>query len=146
MSEKQKEARKEPANTSHALDRRKFITAATATAGVMFINPRLIRGTAANSAIRVGLLGCGGRGTEDATNLVDTGGARVVALGDLFQDQLDAGRANFDKMQTAKGYAAIEASQLFVGPKAFESIAASKEIDAIVVATPPTSTRSIWKP
>ena len=103
----------------------------------MFINPSLVRGTAANSAIRVGLLGCGGRGTEDATNLVDTGGARVVALGDLFQDQLDAGRAHFDEMQTAKGYSAIEASQLFLGPKAFEAIAASKEIDAIVIATPP---------
>ena len=135
MSEK--EACKEPANTSYALDRRKFIATATATAGVMFINPSLVRGTAANSAIRVGLLGCGGRGTEDATNLVDTGGARVVALGDLFQDQLDAGRAHFDEMQTAKGYSAIEASQLFLGPKAFEAIAASKEIDAIVIATPP---------
>ena len=73
---------KNPGEYSNTLDRRTFIGAATATAGVMFINPRLVRGTAANSAIRVGLLGCGGRGTEDATNLVDTGGARVVALGD----------------------------------------------------------------
>jgi predicted dehydrogenase len=119
------------------LDRRKFVGTAAATAGVMFINPLLVRGTAANSAIRVGLLGCGGRGTEDATNLVDTGGARVVALADLFQDQLETARATFDKMQTAKGYTAIDASQLFVGPKAYEVIAASKEVDAIVIATPP---------
>jgi myo-inositol 2-dehydrogenase/D-chiro-inositol 1-dehydrogenase len=137
MSEKRKQAKTETSNSAHTLDRRKFIAAATASAGAMFINPGLVRGTAANSAIRVGLLGCGGRGTEDATNLVDTGGARVVALGDLFQDQLDAGRSYFDKMQTTKGYAVIEASQLFVGPKAFEAIAASKEIDAIVIATPP---------
>src|ERR1700675_310057 len=109
-------------NSSSKFDRRKFLKSAATTAGVMFIDPSLVRGTAANSAIRVGLLGCGGRGTEDATNLVDTGGARVVALGDLFQDQLDAGRSYFDKMQTAKGYAVIEASQLFVGPKAFEAI------------------------
>src|SRR5580700_6411350 len=92
---------------------------------------------AANSAVRVGLLGCGGRGTEDATNLVETGGARVVALADMFQDQLDTARAAFDKKQSGKGYAAIDASQLFVGPKAFEKIAASKEVDAIVVASPP---------
>jgi myo-inositol 2-dehydrogenase / D-chiro-inositol 1-dehydrogenase len=137
MSEKQIQTKKETSNSANTLDRRKFIAAATASAGVMFLHPSLVRGTAANSAIRVGLLGCGGRGTEDATNLVDTGGARVVALGDLFQDQLDAGRANFDKLQTAKGYAGIEASQLFVGPKAFEAMAASKEIDAIVIATPP---------
>lgn len=133
MSEKTKDTTK----STGAMDRRQFIGAAAASAGVMFINPALVRGTAANSAVRVGLLGCGGRGTEDATNLIDTGGARVVALGDLFQDQLDAGRAYFDKMQTAKGYAAIDASQLFVGPKAFEAIAASKDVDAIVIATPP---------
>ena len=128
---------KHPTNTTDHLDRRKFIGAAAATTGLMFVNPNLVRGTAANSAVRVGLLGCGGRGTEDATNLVDTGGARVVALADMFQDQLDAAHANFDKLQQAKGFSAIDASQLFVGPNAFREIAASKEIDAIVVATPP---------
>src|SRR5882724_10821367 len=123
--------------SSNKVDRRKFLKSAATTAGVMFIKPSLVHGTAANSAVRVGLLGCGGRGTEDATNLVDTGGARVVALGDLFHDQLDTARAHFDKIQREKGYAAIDASQLFVGPNAYQQIAASKELDAIVVATPP---------
>src|SRR6266404_4198955 len=120
------------------LDRRKFIeTAAAASAGVMFLKPELVRGTEANSAVRVGLLGCGGRGTEDAANLIDTGGARVVALADLFQDQLDKARESFNKLQQEKGYAALDTSQLFVGPNAFQQIAASKEVDAIVIATPP---------
>ena len=118
------------------IGRRKFIGAAAA-AGVMFIKPGLVRGTAANSAVRVGLLGCGGRGTEDATNMFETGGARVVALADMFQDQLDKAKATFDQLQTGKGFAAIDASQLFVGPKAYEKIAASKEVDAIVIASPP---------
>jgi myo-inositol 2-dehydrogenase/D-chiro-inositol 1-dehydrogenase len=119
------------------LGRRKFIGVAAATAGALFIKPELVRGTAANSAVRVGLLGCGGRGTEDATNLIDTGNARVVALADLFRDQLDAAHANFDKLQQAKGYPALDPSQLFLGPNAYRQIAASKEIDAIVIATPP---------
>jgi myo-inositol 2-dehydrogenase/D-chiro-inositol 1-dehydrogenase len=119
------------------LGRRKFIGVTAATAGALFLKPELVRGTAANSAVRVGLLGCGGRGTEDATNLIDTGNARVVALADLFRDQLDAAQANFDKLQQAKGYAALDPSQLFLGPNAFRQIAASKEIDAIVIATPP---------
>jgi predicted dehydrogenase len=122
---------------SDGIGRRKFIGTAAAVGGVMFIPARLVRGSEANSAVRVGLLGCGGRGTEDATNLVETGGARVVALADMFQDQLDVARVAFDKMQTGKGFAAIDASQMFVGPAAFEKIAASKEVDAIVVATPP---------
>jgi myo-inositol 2-dehydrogenase / D-chiro-inositol 1-dehydrogenase len=124
-------------NSSSKFDRRKFLKSAATTAGVMFIKPSLVRGTAANSAVRVGLLGCGGRGTEDATNLIDTGNARVVALGDLFGDQLYTAHAHFDQMQQAKGFAAIDASQLFLGPHAYEQIAESKEVDAIVIATPP---------
>src|SRR5215472_9622244 len=119
------------------VDRRKFIGVTAGTAGAMLVQPSLVRGSQANSAVRVGLLGCGGRGTEDAMNLVDTGGARVVALADLFQDQLDAARAAFDKAQTAKGYSAIDAAQLFVGPDAYQKIMHSKEVDAVVVATPP---------
>src|SRR6266487_6446104 len=119
------------------VDRRTFLGTTTAAAAAMFIKPVLVHGTKANAAIRVGVLGCGGRGTEDAANLVDTGGARVVALADLFQDQLDAAHAHFDQMQQAKGYAALETKQLFVGPRAYEQLAASKEVDAIVIATPP---------
>jgi len=124
-------------DSADRLNRRRFIGSAAATTGLMFIKPGLIRGTDANSTVRVGLLGCGGRGTEDASNLVDTGGARVVALADMFQDQLDTARAKFDKLQQAKGFSAVDSSQLFVGPNAVHEIAASKEVDAIVVATPP---------
>ena len=128
---------KETMDASAKLDRRKFLGLAATGAGVMFMKPELAFGTAANSAVRVGLLGCGGRGTEDASNLIDTGGARVVALADLFQDQLDAAHAHFDKIQQEKGYAALDPSQLFLGPDAYQRIAASKEVDAIVIATPP---------
>src|SRR5580700_3826935 len=114
--------------------RREFIGGAAAVGSVMFIPAARVWGSAANSAVRVGLLGCGGRGTEDATNLVETGGARIVALADMFQDQLDTARAAFDKMQSAKGYAAIDGAQIFVGPRAYEAIAHSKDVDAIVVA------------
>ena len=124
-------------SSSEKFDRRKFIGIGAAAAGVMFIKPELVFGTAANSAVRVGLLGCGSRGTDDASALVDTGNARVVALADLFQDQLDAARAHFDQIQQAKGYAAVDSSQLFLGSRAYEQVASSKEVDAIVIATPP---------
>ena len=128
---------KQKVKMSDKVDRRDFLGSAAAAASLLLIKPELVRGTSANSAVRVGLLGCGGRGTEDATNLVDTGQARVVALADMFQDQLDQAQAEFEKMQSAKGYAAIEKSQLFLGPDAFREIVNSKEVDAVVIATPP---------
>src|SRR5262249_2750077 len=52
------------------VDRRAFIGAAAATAGMMFIKPQLVRGTAANSAVRIGLLGCGGGGAGGGAPLL----------------------------------------------------------------------------
>ena len=87
------------ADSSKKVGRREFMGAAAAAAGFMILKPELVRGTAANSALRVGLLGCGGRGTADTKFLIDTGKARLVALADLFQDRLDAAKAHFDEYQ-----------------------------------------------
>ncbi len=124
-------------DASKRIGRRKFIGAAAAAATFTILKPQTVRGTAANSAVRVGLLGCGGRGTSDATDLVETGGARVVALADLFADQLEKAKTHFDALAQSKSYASLDASQMFRGPKAYEQIAASKEVDAIVITTPP---------
>src|SRR5579859_4600843 len=107
-----------PKTNTPSVDRRGFIGSAAATAGLIIVNPALVRGTSANSDVRVGLLGCGGRGTEDASNLVDTGSARVVALADLFPDQLEVARKHFDELQQPKNIPALDAKQLFVGPDA----------------------------
>ena len=120
------------------ISRRKFLGAAAATAtGAMVLKPGAVRGSEANSALRLGILGCGGRGTAVGTGFIDNTNTRVVALADLFADQLAAGRKHFDEHQQAKGYAAIDSSQLFQGPKAYEQIAASKEVDFILITTPP---------
>jgi predicted dehydrogenase len=68
--------------------------------------------------------------------LIETGKARLVALADLFQDKLDAAKAHFDNFQQGKGYAPIERSLMFRGPKAYEQIANSKDVDVIVIAPP----------
>ena len=101
------------------------------------IRPELVRGTAANSAVRLGILGCGGRGTAVGTGFVANTTARVTALADLFADRLEAAQKDFDEKQRAKGYAAIDPSQLFKGPRAYEQILASKEVDAVLISSPP---------
>src|SRR2546429_6316712 len=89
-------------NFSNELDRRKFIGAAAATAGILLIKPELVRGTAANSAVRVGLLGCGGRGTQDATNLADTRGAPRAAPAGMFPEPLPQARAPLHQHHAAE--------------------------------------------
>jgi len=122
--------------SNHKIGRREFLGTAAA-AGLLIFKPGLVRGTAASSAVRLGILGCGGRGTAVGTGFIDNTETRVVALADLFSDQLAAARKYFDEHQAAKGYAAIDAAQLFHGPKAYEQIVNSKEVDAILITTPP---------
>ena len=116
-----------------AWNRREFLGAA----GLAVVGSRLARGAEANPAIRVGLLGCGGRGTVDATSMVENAGARITALGDLFEDQLDRARRHFDALAAKHGHAPIDPGQIFRGPRACEQIASSAQVDAIVIATPP---------
>src|SRR5262245_28830815 len=99
----------------NTLSRRSVITASIAAAGVA-------RGTAANSAITVGLLGSGSRGTYVTTMLAKNTPARVVALCDLFDE----------KMEKAKKSIGVENPKLY---KDFHKLLAS-DIDAIIIATP----------
>ena len=120
-------------DTSHP-DRRAFLGAA---AGFMIIKPELVRGSQANSSVGVGLLGCGGRGTADATSIVTNGPARMTALADLYEDRLTRARKHFDEVAAQQKHASISSTQLFQGPHAFEQILHSPEVDAVVIATPP---------
>ena len=70
--------------------RRKFLTGAAAVTGAcMMVAPQSVRGSQANSQIAVGLIGCGGRGSYDASIANKDPRARVMALCDKFPDQFD---------------------------------------------------------
>jgi predicted dehydrogenase len=114
------------------IGRRGFLGAAAA---FTILKPQTVRGMQANSAVRVGLLGCGGRGGNHVETILKNTDARVIALADMFQDRLDTAKQFVDKLSAAKGHAGIE--KTFLGPKAYQQIAESKDVDAVVIATPP---------
>ena len=120
------------------MDRRQLIqTGAAAASGIILLKPAATFGYPANSAIRHGLLGCGNRGTEVAASFSKNTSSQVVALADLFPDNLAVGRSHFDKLNADLGRAPIDAKLLFHGPHAFEQLAASPDVDLIQISTPP---------
>ncbi len=120
------------------IGRRDFLgAAATTAAGFMIIRPQSLRGSQANSAVRLGILGAGGRGTAVGSGFVQDAGARVTALADFFGDNLEKGRKHFDGIQTPKGIPAIDSSQVFRGMDSYKRIAESREVDFILITTPP---------
>ena len=120
------------------MNRRGFLKNGTAAAtGLLLLKPLTAFGYQANSAIRHGLLGCGNRGTSVADSFSQNTTAQVVALADLFADQLAAGRSHFDQLNQKLGRAPIDGKLLFHGPNAFEQLAAAKDVDLIQISTPP---------
>lgn len=113
--------------------RRGFLGAA----GLMILKPALIRGTAANSALQLGVLGCGGRGLTVASGFLENTNTRIVALADLFADQLEAAEKSLNELQNSKGHAPIGKSRIFRGPNAYEEVASSQDVDAVLITTPP---------
>jgi myo-inositol 2-dehydrogenase / D-chiro-inositol 1-dehydrogenase len=120
------------------MDRRELIqTGAAAAASLTLLKPLTAFGYAANSTVRHGLLGCGNRGTSVANSFSKNTSAQIVALADLFPDQLAAGRSHFDQLNASLGRAPIDSKLLFHGPHAFEQLAASPDVDMIQISTPP---------
>ncbi len=118
------------------MDRRSFVKSASAC-GLMIVSPKTAFSYAANSAVRYGLLGCGSRGTGVATSFAKNAGARIVALGDIFPDQLATGKQHFDQVNASLGQSPVDPKLTFHGWDAYQQMAASKEIDAVQISTPP---------
>ena len=93
---------------------------------------------AGSDRIRVGLVGCGGRGLGDLTNCVTSSpGVEVVALGDLFQDKIDGALARLQDRSQPKLSEQVKVTResCFTGFDAYQKVVAS-DADVIILATP----------
>ena len=114
--------------------RREFLKASAAVSIATLAVPSYHAYAAGSDKIRVGLVGCGRRGTGAAQDCVNASpSVELAALGDLFEDKLDSGmkvlRKLGDKLTAAD-------DTCFVGFDAFKKVIAC-DIDLIILATPP---------
>ncbi len=119
---------------SNVVDRRSFMAGAGA---FLVIKPELVRGSQRNSAVRMALLGCGGRGTGVAVSFTEATSAQYVALADLFQEQTERAQKSVGRAAEKQGKPGIGSSMLFTGPECLEKLLSAKDIDCIHIATPP---------
>jgi predicted dehydrogenase len=107
---------------SNSTSRRDFLKGSTAASTAFtIVAPQLVRGAQANSALTVGLIGCGRRGTAISGIFAKNEFARIAAICDIYDDQLQA------------------ASKQFSGARQFKDLheLLASDVDAVYIATPP---------
>jgi predicted dehydrogenase len=122
-----------------AVSRRTFVQT-TAAAAAAFAFPSGLF-AAGSDTLRVGLIGCGGRGTGAARDcLRASDGVELVAMGDLLPARLEQSKAELAKAIAADASLAakykVTPERSFTGFDAYEKVLAS-DVDLVILATPP---------
>jgi len=124
-----------------AADRRSFLrTSAATTAATMAVastSSLLMRSVhaAGSDIIKVGLVGCGGRGMGAAKDAMNAdAGCRLTALAEVFYDRMESGKEQLKKSLGTQYE--VSDDKCFSGWEALDQILQT-DIDVVLLATPP---------
>jgi predicted dehydrogenase len=123
--------------------RRTFVKTSTLAAASVII-PRSARaadGRASAETLRLGVIGCGGRGSGAVRDCLRADAdVHLVAMGDLFPDRLQRAHANLTRVAGENADFArqfkVTPDRMFSGFDAYRQVLAA-DIDLVILATPP---------
>ncbi|MFO0810634.1 MAG: Gfo/Idh/MocA family oxidoreductase [Gemmataceae bacterium] len=133
-------------DTPLSANRRDFLKGATTASAVLAAGAALnahAQGT--SDEIRVGVVGCGGRGSGAADNVLNSAPrVKIVALADVFEGQAKSLRNKIDnqfsksnKVRELGNGGEITNDRMFVGLDAFQKLIDCPEVNYVILATPP---------
>jgi predicted dehydrogenase len=97
------------------------------------VAPSFLDQAVEGKVLKVGLIGCGGRGTGALFNFLNSGpGIEIVALGDVFPDRIERCRNQLKEQKNVE----VADENCFTGLDAYEKVL-DTNIDVVVLATPP---------
>lgn len=116
-----------------SMSRRDLLVGGSALAAASFLPSGAFAQGSDN--LKVGLIGCGGRGTGAAYDMVNASkGVTIWSLGDVFEDRVRGSRASLEK--DLKDNVKITNDRVFVGFDAFQKVVNSG-VDVVILAAPP---------
>lgn len=125
-------------NELPSASRREFLqtsTAATAAAAVAF--PSLLRAAPNSDKLRIGFIGCGGRGTGAASQALKAdSNVELWAMGDAFPEPLDRSLSALKASVKDDKKFNVTAERKFVGLDAYEKVIKSG-VDLVILTSPP---------
>jgi predicted dehydrogenase len=127
------------ANNSADQNRRSFLKGAGALGASAAVAgfPAVISAQTVTNAIKVGLVGCGGRGTGAASQALRADDySELVSVADIDQAQIDKSLGTLKKIQRISSRVKVEGTQQHLGLDAWQKVVSSGA-DVILLATPP---------
>jgi predicted dehydrogenase len=120
--------------TELSSSRREFLKT-TAAAGALAAVPSVH--AAGSDVLRVGLIGCGDRGTGAATQaLAADSNVKLVAMADAFRDRLDESLELLQKEEKIAAKIDVKADHRFAGFNAYRELLGSG-VEVVLLCTPP---------
>lgn len=120
--------------------RREFLQTSTAAtlAGSLIVPAALSTRAYAgvSDTLRVGLIGCGGRGTGAASDALHANPRNeLVAVGDIFEDRLEGSLSNLQTDEKIRGQLKVDNDHKFIGLDAYKQVIEAS--DVVLLTTPP---------
>jgi predicted dehydrogenase len=124
--------------TPQPASRRDFLKTSAAVAGATLASGLIVPHVhaAGSDVLKVGLVGCGGRGTGAAMQALRADkNTKLVALGDAFTDRLEECRKTLAGTADIADRVAVDPDHRFTGFNAYKSVI--ENVDVVLLATPP---------
>jgi predicted dehydrogenase len=123
-------------NGTSPFSRRDLLKAGAAVSAGVMLSPTDRAFAAGSDRIRVAMVGCGSRGTKDAIDCLKSDpGIEMVALAELLPDRLESSLRQMKK--AAPSQIKVTPETCFLGFDAYRKVMAMKDIDAVLLLTPP---------
>lgn len=115
--------------------RRDFLTGAGALAGLTLLQSAVH--ASGDDVLRVGLIGCGGRGTGAAAQALQADArVKLTAMGDAFADALQSSLKTLQQSSEVSRLLDVPPERQFVGFDAYQQVIDSG-VDVVLLTTPP---------
>src|SRR5262245_33478013 len=120
---------------SEETSRRAFLATSAAAVTAALHHPPVH--AAGSDVLRVGLIGCGSRGTGAAVQALNADrNVKLVAMGDAFKDRLEESLTFLRKDKKVAGKVDVQAERCFVGFDAYKQVIGAG-VDVVLLTTPP---------
>ncbi len=127
--------------TAPETSRRRFIgksvaAATTAVSAAAITFPSSVH-AAGDDILRIGLIGCGGRGTSAVRQALEADSrVKLVAMGDMFDERLQSSLKSLKVIKEIAEKIDVPSDQQFVGFDAYRGVLAT-DVDVVLLTTPP---------